>query len=473
METDMEITPYINRTHHLSLYIQLYQFFRTEIEGGRIPAGYKLPSIRQLSQQLNVSRNTVENSYQQLIAEGYVESKPKSGLVVLPLEELQFERTKNRTVLKNDTNHASPKVIFDFQYGDIDLECFPYKLWRKCMMDAMDEHKQEIFAYGDKKGLQGLREEIADYLYHARGVDCSADQIVLCSGTQSSIMLLCQLLSLNQELVAVEDPGYDGVRTVFENFSSKVVPISLESDGLNLEELANSKAKICYVTPSHQFPLGMILSIQKRLKLLHWANHTGTYIIEDDYDGEFRYQGLPIPSLASLDSFNRVVYLGTFSKAFLPAARISYLVLPDILLQKYNRHFQHYNQAISPIIQEALYLFMKNGHFTRHIRKMRKIYHEKHKTLLSAIEDFFGDQVQVIGQKAGLHILLQFQNINVYQLVEKAEEKGVKIYLTEKFTMNSDGDNWNQPVLLGFGGMNEEKIKNGIQLLSEVWRNLH
>lgn len=468
----MEITPYINRTHHLSLYIQLYQFFRTEIEEGRIPAGHKLPSIRQLSQQLNISRNTVENSYQQLIAEGYVESKPKSGLVVLALEELQIKGDKNHSSLKIDTKQAPPKPIFDFQYGDIDLDNFPYKIWRKCMLDAMDEHKQEIFAYGDKKGQLGLREEIANYLYYARGVNCSAEHIVLCSGSQSSIMLLCQLLSLNQEFVAVEDPGYDGVRSVFENFSSKVIPISLESDGLNLEELAISKAKICYVTPSHQFPMGMILSIQKRMKLLHWANQTGSYIIEDDYDGEFRYQGLPIPSLTSLDSFDRVIYLGTFSKAFLPAARVSYLVLPDELLQKYNRQFQHFNQTISPIMQEALYLFMKNGHYTRHIRKMRKIYHQKHKTLLSAIEDFFDHQVQIIGQKAGLHILLQFQNINVYQLVEKAEEKGIKIYLTENFTFNSDGDNWNQPVMLGFGGMNEEHIKKGLQLLSEVWRNL-
>ncbi|MDQ0200056.1 MocR-like pyridoxine biosynthesis transcription factor PdxR [Neobacillus ginsengisoli] len=461
----MELTPFIKKDGVIPIYLQLYYFFRDEIEQGRLTAGAKLPSIRQLSRSLNISRNTVEFAYQQLIAEGYVESKEKSGLYVLKLEYFRMEHNKILKDAVKPTKGPDLKRVIDFQYGDIELDRFPLKVWKKCLLETMDTAKQEVFSYGDKKGHLGLRSEIAGYLQKARGVNCDASQIVLCAGTQTSITLLCQLLSLTTKEVAMENPGYDGVRFVFESHGCNLIPISLESDGINIDELEGSSAKCAYVTPSHQFPMGMIMPIQKRINLLQWAQKTSSYIIEDDYDGEFRYQGQPIPSLKSLDTNDKVIYLGTFSKAFLPAARVTYMVLPQVLAERFQAEFFFYNQSVSSLIQEALHRFLQEGHFSRHIQKMRKIYHGKQKVLLESIESFLGDRARVIGQKAGLHILIEFKGIDARELVEKAEKSGVRIYLTEKYWMNVC-QGASQPIILGYGGLKEEDIKLGIQKLA-------
>lgn len=461
----VNLTPFIKKDGSISLYLQLYHYFRDEIEHGRLKVGIKLPSIRQLSQTLNISRNTVETAYQQLVAEGYVESKEKSGLYVLEIDDFRKEQSKMPKDAPKTTLRPDPRHVIDFQYGDIELDRFPLKVWKKCVVEAMENPIQEVFSYGEKQGHFGLRSEIAGYLHQARGISCSADQIILSAGTQTAISLLCQLLGLTNKEVAMENPGYDGVRFVFESHQCTLVPISIESDGINLDELEESSAKCTYVTPSHQFPLGMILPIQKRIKLLQWAVRNQSYIIEDDYDGEFRYQGQPIPSLKSLDTNDNVIYLGTFSKAFLPAARVSYMVLPVALIKRFHSEFFFFNQTVSPLIQEALNRFMMEGHFSRHIRKMRKIYQGKQKAILEAIKLFFGDHVRVIGQKAGLHILVEFKGIDSRELVSKAKELGVTIYLTEKYWMKNPSYS-SQPIILGYGGLKEEAIHIGIQKLA-------
>ncbi|MGG3467944.1 PLP-dependent aminotransferase family protein [Neobacillus pocheonensis] len=463
----MQITPFLKKEDKVPIYIQLYQFFREEIEKGSILTGEKLPSIRELSQSLNISRNTVDTAYQQLIAEGYVESREKSGLFVLELEDFPLHPNKEIQNVIESCPLLEKESLIDFQYGDIELERFPLKVWKKCLIDAIDAPTQEVFSYGDKQGHYGLRSEIAAYLYQARGVRCSADQIILTAGTQAAINVLIQLLSLQNHNVALENPGYDGVRYVFESQNCEVVPISLEEDGINIDELWLSSAKCVYVTPSHQFPIGMILPVQKRMKLLHWAGKQQTYIIEDDYDGEFRYAGQPIPSLKSLDTDDKVIYLGTFSKAFLPAARVTYIVLPEPLVYIYRSKLFFYSQTVSPLIQEALYRFMKEGHFGRHIRKMRKIYQGKQAALLKAIEFYLGDKVNIIGQKAGLHLLLKLKGIDSKQLAARAEEFGVKIYLTEKFWLKKTSK-FDQTIMLGFGGLSVEQIQRGIRQLGKA-----
>ncbi|WP_223592121.1 MocR-like pyridoxine biosynthesis transcription factor PdxR [Neobacillus bataviensis] len=467
----MQITPFLKKDTNVPIYLQLYQFFREEIERGSILTGKKLPSIRELSQSLNISRNTVDTAYQQLIAEGYVESREKSGLYVLELDEIPMLQEVQHELklhhVEGKTNH-----LIDFQYGDIELERFPLKVWKKCLMAAIDAPSHEVFSYGDKKGHYGLRTEIASYLYQGRGVRCSPDQIILSAGTQTAVNVLIQLLSLQNSKVALENPGYDGVRYVFESQKCEVIPISLEEDGINITELEKSSAQCVYVTPSHQFPIGMILPIQKRMKLLQWAEKNQTYIIEDDYDGEFRYAGQPIPSLKSLDTNEKVIYLGTFSKAFLPAARVTYIVLPEPLVESYHSKLFFLSQTVSPHIQEALYLFMKEGHFGRHIRKMRKIYQGKQAALIKAIECHLGDKVNVIGQKAGLHLLLELKDLDAIQLVEKAEEFGIRIYLTEKFWLKRPS-HFDQPIMLGFGGLSVEEIKSGVQKLGKAIQALN
>ncbi|MGG1676443.1 PLP-dependent aminotransferase family protein [Neobacillus sp. NRS-1170] len=464
----MQITPFLKKDANVPIYLQLYQFFREEIEKGSIITGEKLPSIRELSQSLNISRNTVDTAYQQLIAEGYVVSREKSGLFVLELDDVPMVQEVQHE-LKLPHVEGKTDNLIDFQYGDIELERFPIKVWKKCLLGAVDAPSHEVFSYGDKKGHYGLRTEIASYLYQARGVRCSPDQIILTAGTQTAVNLLIQLLSLQNEKVALEDPGYDGVRYVFESQKCEVVPISLDEDGINITELEQSSAQCVYVTPSHQFPIGMILPVQKRMKLLQWAGKNQTYIIEDDYDGEFRYLGQPIPSLKSLDTNEKVIYLGTFSKAFLPAARVTYIVLPEPLVEVYQSKLFYISQTVSQHIQEALYRFMKEGHFGRHIRKMRKIYQGKQAALLKAIECQLGDKVNVIGQKAGLHLLLELKGLDAKQLVEKAEEFGIRIYLTEKFWLKKPPQ-FDQPIMLGFGGLSVEQIESGVNQLARVMK---
>jgi GntR family transcriptional regulator / MocR family aminotransferase len=463
----MELTPFIKKNHEIPIYLQLYHYFREEIESGKLVPGTKLPSIRQLSEHLQISKNTVETAYQQLTAEGYLESKEKSGLFVIELEEgFQKLNLEERMEPNRLSEPLKEDDYIDFQYGDIDLEHFPYKIWKKCLSEAIEYANQEVFSYGDKKGLLGLRKEIASYLYQARGVRCSPDQIILSAGTQTAISLISQILELPHENVAIENPGYDGVRLVFESHKCQLKPIPLEDDGINLDILEETPASCVYVTPSHQFPIGMILPIQKRLKLLQWAEKNQSYIIEDDYDGEFRYIGHPIPSLKSLDTNDRVIYLGTFSKAFLPAARVSYMVLPEELVQSFQAKFYFYNQTVSPLIQEALYRFMKDDHFGRHIRKMRKIYQKKQKALLEAIENYLGNRVTVIGQKAGLHLLLDFKEIQAVTIKQKAKESGVKLYLTEKFWFEKPRSE--HLIMVGFGGLTEEDIQTGIKRIASI-----
>lgn len=469
MERDyMERTPFLDKHSQTPLYVQLYEYFKREIEEQKILAGMKLPSIRQLSLHLKVSRNTVETAYHQLIAEGYIESKPKSGLHVLEIDLIYNPPKSPQQKAPENNDRQKPSTYIDFQYGDIEMEKFPMREWRRCLVDAVDFTNTSFFTYGDKKGHPGLREEIANYLFQARGVDCDAEDIVLCAGTQQSVQLLCQLLGLSNQKVAIENPGYDGVRYVFEKQKCKVIPISLDSDGVVMDEVERSQAKALYLTPSHQFPLGMVLSISKRMRLLQWASTEDCYLIEDDYDSEFRYQGQPIPSLKSLDHQDRVIYLGTFSKAFLPATRVSYIVLPKELMDQYNKEFSFLNQSVSPLIQEALYLFMKNGYFAKHIRKMRKIYQEKQKKLIECLHKYFGDQVTIIGQRAGLHLLIQLQYKDISKLILKASNAGVTVYPTKTFWMNSENMEENC-LMLGYGGLTKEEIEEGIKRLNSVW----
>jgi GntR family transcriptional regulator / MocR family aminotransferase len=465
----IELTPFLDKRINTPLYVQLYTYIKKEIETGGIPTNSLLPSIRYLSEHLKVSKNTIENAYQQLVAEGYAESKPRSGLIVLEIEAPpQPLRSLMDSVAGGAVTNSQTKWRYDFKYGDIDSHHFPLKLWRRCLQDSIIESESDLFIYGDSRGDNGLRTEIASYLFQARGVICSPDQIVMCSGTQNAISLICQLLSLNGKSIAFEEPGYDGVRAVFANHGCSIVPIPLEQDGIDITRLEKSREKLIYITPSHQFPCGMVLPIQKRLKLLEWANQNASYIIEDDYDSEFRYQGQPVPSLKALDSNENVIYLGTFSKCFLPAARMSYLVLPPELLNVLRERLPHYNQSSSPIIQKAMYLFMKHGYFERHVRKMRKIYQSKHRALLQAIDEYLGNRVEVVGSKAGLHLLLRVENPLGEDLVENASTHGVKVYQTDKYWLNRQHG---EPslIMLGFGGLTEKEIGEGVQLLHKAW----
>lgn len=473
------LTPTLNIESEQPLYLQLYGYIRGEIEAGTIKSGTKLPAIRVLSAHLKVSKNTVEAAYQQLIAEGYAESRSRSGLYALAIEEPAavppFGKSANSP--GNFANEsrlpappASADIAFDFRYGDVEMERFPMGAWKRCLLEALNEsNPRKVLDYGHPQGEAELRSEIASYLFQSRGVRCTANQIVICAGTQHSVSLLCQLIPLRGTRVAMEDPGYNGVRTSFISHGCELAPIPLDADGIQVDRLYDSKASAVYVTPSHQFPLGMVLPIQRRNKLLQWANEQNGLVIEDDYDSEFRYVGQPIPALKALDYNDRVIYLGTLSKSFLPAARLSYIVLPEPIALSVCEKLKSFSGPASPIIQQAVLRFMREGHFGRHVRKMRRLYQMKNRALLTALQRHMGERIEIIGQKAGLHLLIDAKtNIPGRELIDLALKAGIRVY--------SPAIHWSSPsqcpkayIMLGFGGLHEHSIDEAIRRLATAW----
>jgi GntR family transcriptional regulator/MocR family aminotransferase len=463
------LSPALDKQSPSPLYIQLYDHLKRDIVTGTLTNGSKLPSIRTLSQHLQVSRNTVETAYQQLLAEGYIISRPKSGMYVKDLE-LDVIRTKSVPVpeaLEPSSPSPSPSLI-DFQYGNVDMSTFPMRLWKKYSNEAYNREMEEPKSYGHHKGEYMLRKEIASYLYQARGVVCSPEQIILTSGTQQSLNLLCQTVFKHFRCMAIENPGYDRARYVFEHHGFDVAPVPLDKDGLSVEALKSSKANIVYVTPSHQYPLGMVMPFNRRLELLQWAADTGGYIIEDDYDGEFRYEGKPIPALKELDQHESIIYLGTFSKMLLPSLRISYLVLPQRLVQAYDALFSTYISTVPRVIQHTLCAFMKDGEWDRHVRRMRLLYQKKHRLLVDSLTRYLGERATVVGEKAGLHLLIQLDTcLTEKELLEKAEGAGVRIYSTGKYWLLPEKEK--RPLLLGFSQISIDQIEEGVKRLREAW----
>lgn len=467
----LELMPNLNYTKKTPLYIQIYTFIKNEILSGNIPSESKLPSIRALAKDLKLSKNTIEAAYEQLIAEGYVNSKNRSGLYVAQIEN-GFKNVKNNFSIllkEKSTDNYKTKIRYDFSSGQIDLSAFPYTQLRKIIGRCIDYYSSELLLYGDHQGDYGLRYEISKYIHHSRGVICSPEHIVISSGTQQSLTLLCHILSANHKYAAFEEPSYLGAKAVFKHFNFNITPIKLDADGINIESLSESKAKLVYVTPSHQYPYGMVMSISKRVQLLNWAKQNNGIIIEDDYDGEFRYKGKPIPSLQGLDESNSIIYLGSFSKSLMPSLRISYLVLPESLLSTYQQHYKIYEQPVPRLLQKSLEIFMKEGHWEKHLRKAKVLYKRKQEMLLSSITKYLEENVTIIGADSGLHILLKIHTkMTEHKLVEKALTAGIKVNPTSVNWINAPVDSF--PVIfIGFAGIKIEDIPNAIKALKECW----
>ena len=464
----IEITPILDSKKNNPLYIQLSNYIKQEILAGKIKPNEKLPSKRSLAKYLELSLNTIQAAYDQLCAEGYVASKPRKGLYVVELEEeLCPPQTQSKIIVNNDVQELD-NIKIDFNSGKVDLEQFPYSIWRKITIESLYKDQNEVFNIGNPKGELQLREEIVKYLFSSRGVKCSAEQIVIGAGTQVLIGLLCLLIS-KDHIYAMEEPGFHRARVAFEDLGVKLRSISLDEDGIEINELINSGATVAYVTPSHQFPYGMVMPITRRMELLKWALEKDGYIIEDDYDSEYRYKGKPIPSLQGLDTNGNVIYLGTFSKSLIPSIRISYLVLPSKLLSKYDEHFSIYKQTVSRLHQHTLSRFMNEGHWFNHLNKMRTLYRKKQNILIQAIKTYLGEYVEIIGEKSGLHLVLKVKNgMTEEELTCSAMNVGVKVYpLTTYFANPLEGQD--SQVLLGFGGLSETEIEEGVRLLGNIW----
>lgn len=442
-------------------YKQIYEQFKYLIEHGTLSVNEQLPSIRQLAQDLHVSRNTTLTAYEQLAAEGYIYGEGRKGYFVNELEPHLFSTEK----LVTPCQSLQQTYTVDFNAGAVDQQHFPLKIWRRLSNAALTS--SEIFHYGEPFGEMSLREQIANYLFTSRGVKTTPQAIIIGSSTQQMLIQLGQLLKEQFKSIIVENPGFDGAREAFSFHQFAFETLSVHEDGTDLSQLNAMQSQLIYVTPSHQSPIGVSLTIQERQKLIQWVNERNGYIIEDDYDSEFRYTQQPFPALASIDAA-KVIYLGNFSKSFLPGIRLSYMALPQDWLALYTKQFQHFESSVSLISQLTMAKFMEEGEWHRHLKRMRLVYKRKMQYLVSALQRVFKDSITIIGEQSGLYVLVK---VHFHQsedwLVQQAAEFGVKVYPSSIYYLN------NQPaeplIKLGFGQLSCEEIELGVELLKKAW----
>lgn len=459
----LELTPELDVGNEKPLYIQLYDYIKKEMKAGKLTPHTRLPSKRKLARHLQISQNTIEAAYGQLVAEGYIEALPRRGYFICEMEQNILNTERNAAYVE-EKPYRDREYMYDFSQTGVDARSFPFDLYRKLASEVLRMENQQVVMLGHPQGDVELREAIAKYMYGSRGVRCSPSQIIIGSGTQYLMRILFQLLQ--GSIFAVENPGYHHKLVTFEKGSEHVKMIPLDQDGIIVSNLEESLANIVCVTPSHQFPCGMTMPISRRLQLLNWAEKKeDRYIIEDDYDSEFRYSSKPIPALQGLDSNEKVIYMSTFSKAMLPSLRISYMVLPKPLIEVYQRDYFFYAQTVSRIDQDILRRFLQEGYWEKHIHKMRVVYHRKRDVLVSAISIHFPETVEIIGQDAGLHILVRANNgMTEQELIKQAATYRIKIY-----PLSTYGKHDNETVLLGFATLSEEDIQNAVQLLAKAW----
>lgn len=450
----------LNSKSDTPLYIQLYEQMKKDILTN-LKAGSKLPSIRQLSSEYKISKTTVENTYSQLYAEGYIDSKPQSGYFVSDTNYKDFEQKKK---IEISPKKEKKEYLYNFYPVQLPKDSFPIKLWKRLTSKAIDDIGS-FSTYPDGQGELGLREEIAKYLINSRGARCDANQIVITNGFGESMNLFAKMIHFKYKSFAIEDPGYHVARRVFENYGYDIDRINVDKNGLIIKELKNSNSKIVYITPSNQYPKGVTMPIANRLKLLEWAKENDGLILEDDYDSELTYYNRPIPCIQGLDTYDRVVYFGTFSKALSPVLRISYIVLPRHLVPIYENYHDIYFSKASTITQKTLELFMKDGHFERHIRKVRSLNKKKHEFLKNLLKEYLGSSMKIEAEGAGLAILINpTLAFDWDKLKTLAEENSLKLF----FAKDTSGGKW-EALRMGFGGFSEDELIKAVKLFSKIW----
>lgn len=450
------------------LYQSLYLQLRQQIQTGALAYGDKLPSKRKLAEQLGISVNTVDTAYCQLEAEGFILSSPRRGFFVLDaglLPQPKADHIPKAAV----PQAAQPRWQVDFSPSGMAREQFPFGVWRRLMKNCFNEYDQQLLLRTEPQGDFGLRQAVADYLYRARGVVCTPEQIVLGAGTDNLLLILSYILP-NCFLLAVENPLYNQAHTLFSRFGHPIAAVPVDSAGLRISALPPQDHVAVYTTPSHQYPLGYAMPIGQRTALLRWSNAgSERYIIEDDYDSEFRYQSRPIPSLQSIDHQGRVIYLGTFSRSVAPALRISYMVLPEALLSLYKKSYRGYASTVSGFEQAVLRQFMLEGHFETHVNRMRIYYRSRRQCLVDALEPL-SPWMELLGQPAGHHLTLRMKNgMDESSLIRTAESVGVRVYPSSPFFLTKVPAEYQSTILLGFGGLTDNTICQGAALLYTAW----
>lgn len=465
---------HFEKNSDIPIYQQLYEQLRIQITDGILTKGQKLPPTRELSKEYHLSRNTVIQAYKQLEIEGYVHPVTGSGYYVEDISAFAGSGFTLHTETYLLREKKNPAILYDFSsYGDLDYNCYRSKAWHKCMLDAYENlAAKKTVTYNEPQGLWELRHALVKYLRLARDVRCSEDQIILTTGHQQSLTLISMLFSDGSWQFAMEDPGYNGTRVVMQQNGFSPVPIPLEADGISTDAIRNLSRTLLYITPSHQFPMGSVLPIRKRISLLQWAFQNDSYILEDDYDSELRYHSLPIPSLQSIDRNDRTIYMGTFSKSLSPDLRVAYLVLPKPLLNLYQKDSSYANCGVSSLLQYTLSLFLHSGEYQKHLNIMRTYYQKKHDYILNYFHDNLSDKATLLGANGGLHFILSLHSETFQEnFIEKCALQKVRVYPVEQF--------WITPAycpqnlfLLGFGSLPFAELSPALHILCDTIRSL-
>lgn len=465
----MELIVPLDSQSERPLYEQIYEYIKDEIREARLEAGSRLPSTRVLAQNLKVSRSTTQMAYDQLLSEGYIEALPCKGYYVCKIEELVEVRQRPLGAFEVEKEPDGREYEVDFSPRGIDLESFPFNTWRKLSRNTLVDDNKDMFDVGNPQGELSLRIAIGAYLHSARGVNCSPDQILIGAGSEYLLILLSQILG-NDLSLAMENPTYKQAYRVLKGEGIQVIPVAMDRYGMNMERLLASGAKVAYIMPSHQYPTGIVMPVKRRQELLAWAySEQGRYLIEDDYDSEFRYKGKPIPALQGMDRGGRVIYMGTFSKSIAPAIRVGFMVLPRHLMEVYREKAGFYASTVSRIDQNILYQFITQGYYERHLNRMRAVYKGKHDALLAGLKNL-EDRFVIRGEYAGLHVLLTCrQERGEQELVRQAAQAGVKVYGMSDCFIKPEKNIYPSTVMLGYARLNEREIEKGTRLLNQAW----
>ena len=452
----------LDRQSEQPLKRQLYVALREQMILGRLHSGSPLPSTRELARALNISRNTACEAYAMLLAEGFLSSRPGAQTVVVENLSVQKQPDEPR-----EANYPRAHLVADFRTGRPDISLFPKPQWLKAMRRALQELPPEEYGYAAPQGLKALRDEIASFLYRGRGLIVHPEDIFITAGATHAIHIAAGIVKANGRALLAEDPCHTGMRKTFLQAGCSVLPVPADAMGMMTERLpAGTNACCLYVTPSHQFPLGGILPAVRRAALTRYAQEKGMYIIEDDYDSEFRYAGDPVAPLHVLDP-SRVIYIGTFSKTLFPAIRIGYAVVPRSLQKMWLTLRTYTDVQNPPFEQAALALLLKEGTLERHIQKMRRVYGLRRDALLFTLRDAFGDGCSPLGDAAGLHMAVQFPGCRFDAAFHKhCLELG--LYVTPAQYHSIEEGRCMDTLILGFGHLAPEEIQSGIALLQKV-----
>ncbi len=491
-EVDLYAFVILDRNATIPMHQQLSSQIGRAVLSGRLPSGTKLPPSRNLAKKLKVSRTTVVTAFQQLIGEGYLESRVGVGTFVgshlqkldLPSSLLQRNgRTSVSSPIYNVLSDRGKALVKSKNYNLLQVpttflpnqpayDKFPFDVWARLMWRQHRNPSYELLNYGNTMGYPPLRRAIAGYLDHARGIKCDENQIVIVSGSQMAVSLTAWILLNPGDSIMVEDPGYMTMRGMLKGFGARIVHVPVDDQGMKISSgiEMDPNARIALLAPSHQYPLSVTLSLTRRIELLSWASRANSWIVEDDYDSEFRFSGAPLAPMQTIDPNGRVIYVGTFSKALYPSLRIGYLVVPPALIDAYGSAVHFFTRGVSTLTQAVLAEFIERGHFTKHIRRMRSVYAERHEEIIDAIHRELNGVIDLSPAKAGMNVIGWLSqhatdHDNDVSAAQKLKTQGV---LSTPMSILYSKKQPRHGLLLGFGNSSSEEIQSAVIKMAQV-----